>query len=170
MKSVEAVESRTLPVYEAGEIDVPFVIAGMDELVSRETRFEAHSHPTHELLWNDRGASTATIGSRTWTITSTMGLWIPAGLLHWGVLPAGTWYRTAHFGIDSAPSLSDGPVAVEMTSLLRLRSSPVRWCARSSRDSSSGYAVKAGVTSSTGSAAVRADLSLRERARTSSPR
>ncbi|WP_443209626.1 AraC family transcriptional regulator [Rhodococcus rhodochrous] len=120
MKSVEAAESRTLPVYEAGEIDVPFVIAGMDELVSRETRFEAHSHPTHELLWNDRGASTATIGSRTWTITPTMGLWIPAGMLHWGVMPAGTWYRTAHFGIDSAPSLSDGPVAVEMTPLLRL--------------------------------------------------
>lgn len=50
MKSVEAAESRTLPVYEAGEINVPFVIAGMDELVSRETRFEPHSHPTHELL------------------------------------------------------------------------------------------------------------------------
>ena len=30
MKSVEAAESRTLPVYEAGEIDVPFVIAGTD--------------------------------------------------------------------------------------------------------------------------------------------
>src|SRR5690606_28864984 len=35
------------------------------------------------------------------------------------------------------------------------RSSPVRWCARSSRDSSSsGYAVNAGVTSSVGSVTV----------------
>ena len=33
-------------------------------------------------------------------------------------------------------------------------SSPVRWCVRSSRDSSSGYAVKAGVTSSVGSVTV----------------
>lgn len=113
-------ESRSLPVYDAGEIDVPFVIAGMDELIGADTRFEPHSHPTHELLWNERGASSATIGTQTWTITSTIGLWIPAGLLHWGIMPTGTWYRTAHFGIDHAPLLSDGPVAVEMTSLLRL--------------------------------------------------
>ena len=33
-------------------------------------------------------------------------------------------------------------------------SSPARWCARSSRESSSGYAVKAGVTSSVGSVTV----------------
>ncbi|MGX6511749.1 AraC family transcriptional regulator [Rhodococcus sp. SJ-2] len=113
-------ETRALPVYAAGEIEVPFVIAGMDELIGSDTRFEPHSHPTHELLWNERGASSATIGSQTWTITPTIGLWIPAGLLHWGIMPTGTWYRTAHFGIDHAPSLSDGPVAVEMTPLLRL--------------------------------------------------
>ena len=113
-------ESRVLPVYEAGAIDVPFVIAGMDERIDCDTRWEPHSHPTHELLWNDRGASSATIGSRTWTITPRIGLWIPAGRLHWGVMPAGTWYRTAHFGIDSVPALSDGPVAVEMAPLLRL--------------------------------------------------
>lgn len=113
-------ERRVLPIYEAGEIDVPFVIAGMDELVSRDTHFEAHSHPTHELLWTDRGASSATIGSRTWTITPTMGLWIPAGVLHWGVIPAGTWYRTAHFDFGSVPRIADDPVAVEMSPLLRL--------------------------------------------------
>ena len=62
---LETVDSRTLPVYSAGAVEVPFVIAGMDELVSRETRWDAHSHPTHELLWNERGASSATVGSRT---------------------------------------------------------------------------------------------------------
>ncbi len=113
-------ESRSLPIYAAGAIDVPFVIAGMDELIGRDTRFEEHSHPTHELLWNERGASSATIGSQTWTITPSIGLWIPAGRLHWGIMPTGTWYRTAHFGIDHAPLLSDGAVAVEMTPLLRL--------------------------------------------------
>lgn len=113
-------ETRTLPVYEAGAIDVPFVIAGMDELVSRDTRFEPHSHPTHELLWNERGASSVTVGARTWTVTPTIGLWIPAGLLHSGITPAGTWYRTAHFGIGATPALSERPVSVEMTPLLRL--------------------------------------------------
>lgn len=113
-------ETRALPVYAAGAIDVPFVISGMDELVSRDTRFAAHSHPTHELLWNERGASSATVGTRTWTITPTVGLWMPAGLLHSGITPAGTWYRTAQFGIDSAPALAERPVSIEITPLLRL--------------------------------------------------
>lgn len=113
-------ETRSLPVYEAGAVDVPFVIAGMGEVIEHDTFWEAHSHPTHELLWNERGASSATIGSRTWTITPSIGLWIPAGCLHWGMMPSGTHYRTAHFGIASAPSLAAGPVAVEMSPLLGL--------------------------------------------------
>jgi len=113
-------ESRSLPVYGAGEVDVPFVIAGTGERILRDTRWEEHSHPTHELLWHERGASSATIGSRTWTITPSIGLWIPAGRLHWGVMPAGTWYRAAHFGVDAVTPLGEGPVAVVMTPLLRL--------------------------------------------------
>ncbi|WP_083057873.1 helix-turn-helix domain-containing protein [Rhodococcus qingshengii] len=116
---LETVDSRTLPVYSAGAVEVPFVIAGMDELVSRETRWDAHSHPTHELLWNERGASSATVGSRTWTITPTVGLWMPAGVLHSAIAPAGTWYRAAQLDIASVPSLSDVPVAIEVTPLLR---------------------------------------------------
>lgn len=95
------------------------MIAGMDELVSRTTTWGAHSHPTHELLWNERGASSATVGSRTWTITPTIGLWMPAGVLHSAIAPAGTWYRAAQFGIATAPALSESPVAVEVTPLLR---------------------------------------------------
>ncbi|MGC0366391.1 AraC-like DNA-binding protein [Rhodococcus sp. 27YEA15] len=113
------VDSRALPIYPAGSVAVPFVIAGMDEVVSRETHWDAHSHPTHELLWNERGASSSTVGSRTWTITPTVGLWMPAGVLHSSMAPAGTWYRAVHFGIDSVPSLSDVPVTVEVTPLLR---------------------------------------------------
>ena len=51
------------------------------------------------------------------------------------------------------------------------RSSPVRWCTTSSRDSSSvGQAVKAGVTSSVSSVTLSVGVSVRERASTSSPR
>ncbi len=99
---------------------MPFVIAGMDELVARDTWWEEHSHPTHELLWNESGSSRVTVESRTWTITSTSGLWMPAGLLHSGSASAGTWYRAAQFGIASAPALSTSPVAIEITPLLRL--------------------------------------------------
>ncbi|MGN0102229.1 MAG: hypothetical protein ACI39C_14935 [Dietzia sp.] len=52
-------ETRTLPVYEAGSAVMPHVITGMDELVHHDTEWEPHSHPTHELLWNRAGASTA---------------------------------------------------------------------------------------------------------------
>lgn len=99
---------------------MPFVITGMDELVDRDTEWEPHSHPTHELLWNRRGASSATIGSRTWTITPSVGLWIPAGMMHSARAAAGTWYRTAHVDVRTASPLPTEPVAVEVTPLLTL--------------------------------------------------
>ncbi|MFD6950388.1 AraC family transcriptional regulator [Nocardiopsis sp. TSRI0078] len=116
----DAVDSRRLPLYAAGEIDVPFVVLGSTEVIPRDTFWEEHSHPTHELLWNQRGASSATIGRRVWTITPTVGLWIPAGVRHSGWTPAGTWHRAAHFGVHAVPSISDRPVALEVTPLLRL--------------------------------------------------
>lgn len=115
-----AVDTRTLPLYSAGEIDVPFVIAGASEVMARDTRWAEHSHPTHELLWNSRGASTATVGSRTWTITSSVGLWIPAGVPHTGWMAAGTWSRAAQFSVHEAPPLSPVPVAVDVSDMLRL--------------------------------------------------
>ncbi|WP_236743343.1 MULTISPECIES: helix-turn-helix domain-containing protein [Nocardiopsis] len=115
-----AVDSRRLPLYAAGEIDVPFVVRGSAEIIPRDTFWEEHSHPTHELLWNQRGASSATIGARVWTITPAVGLWLPAGTRHSGWTPAGTWHRAAQFGVHAVPPISDGPVAMEVTPLLRL--------------------------------------------------
>ena len=99
---------------------MPHAITGMDEHVLRDTEWPAHSHPTHELLWNRRGASSATIGTRTWTITPTVGLWIPAGVLHSGRAPSGTWYRTAHVDVRATSPLPHEPVAVEFTPLISL--------------------------------------------------
>lgn len=113
-------ERRQLPTFGAGAVQVPFVILGRYEVITRDTSWAEHSHPTHELLWNERGSSTASIGRRTWTITSLVGLWIPAGLLHSGWTPAGTWHRAAQFNIGSVPAISEAPVAVEITPLLRL--------------------------------------------------
>src|SRR5699024_4151953 len=95
-------------------------ITGMDEWVATDTTWEPHSHPTHELLWNRRGASSATIGSRTWAIAPSVGLWIPAGVLHSATAPAGTWYRTAHVDVETTAPLPAEPVAVDVTPLLRL--------------------------------------------------
>lgn len=119
----ESVDRRVLPRYGAGEVEMPVRIHGMSEHLRRETDWAPHSHPTHELLWNDRGASTATIDSRVWTISPSVGLWIPAGVLHTGRASAETWYRTAHFGADgetAVPAIAADPVAVDITPLLRL--------------------------------------------------
>lgn len=112
------VDRRRLPVYRAGENESSFVIAGMDERVEQDTAWAPHAHPAHELLWNLAGASNVTIGSRTWTITPTIGLWVPAGLLHSGRAPAGTWYRTAHFDVRATAPIAASPVAIEITPLL----------------------------------------------------
>lgn len=116
----DAADNRALPLYDAGAVEVPFVISGMGETVERDTWWEEHSHPTHELLWNESGASSVAVGARTWTLTPAVGLWIPAGTRHTGWMPAGTHYRTAHFSVQAVPSISQVAVAVGLTPLLRL--------------------------------------------------
>ncbi|ONK12971.1 AraC family transcriptional regulator [Streptomyces sp. MP131-18] len=113
-------ETRTLPALAPGAVEVPFVIRCYDEVVAHDTTWNEHSHPCHELLWNQRGASTAVVGARVWTITPTLGLWMPAGTLHSGSATAGTWFRASFFGLSGTTSISDVPVAVEITPLLRL--------------------------------------------------
>lgn len=113
-------DERHLGTYAAGEVEVPYVISAFAEQIERDTRWPEHAHPTHELLWNERGTSTATVGRRTWTITSRHGLWIPAGVPHIGQARAGTWMRAAQFGVTRVPALASMPVAVDMSPLLHL--------------------------------------------------
>lgn len=114
-----AADVRSLPRFAAGAMDIESDIVGTGEDLDRDTAWEPHSHPTHELLWNARGASTATIRSRTWTITPHLGLWIPAGVPHVGWAPSGTWHRAAQLSLRTGALASD-PVPVEVTPLLRL--------------------------------------------------
>lgn len=113
-------ETRTLPALAAGPIEMPFAILSWSEVFARDTVWNEHSHPFHELLWNERGASTAVVGTRVWTITPVLGLWMPAGTLHSGSASAGTWCRAGFFGFGAMASLSPTPVGVEVTPLLRL--------------------------------------------------
>lgn len=112
-------EVRTLPRLTAGAVDIPREILHAGEELGRDTSWEQHSHPTHELLWNARGASTATISTRTWTITPHLGLWIPAGVPHTGWAPRGTWHRAAQFSLRTR-ALADRAVSIAVTPLLLL--------------------------------------------------
>ncbi|NJQ06232.1 AraC family transcriptional regulator [Streptomyces lonarensis] len=113
-------ERRDLPVCTPGSNGIDFVIRGYEELLTRDTVWGEHSHACGELMWNERGASSAVVGARVWTITPTMGLWMPAGTLHAGTAPAGTRMRAAFFGYRTTAPISDRPVTVEITPLLRL--------------------------------------------------
>lgn len=117
---MEGVEVRSLPVFGAGDVEVPYAISGMGEELTQETRWEEHSHPTHELLCNERGASTATVGNRVWSITPSLGLWLPAGTLHSGHAGPGTVYRTAQFRIHVGSRLPERITSISITPLLRL--------------------------------------------------
>ncbi|WP_320777193.1 AraC family transcriptional regulator [Streptomyces sp. CRN 30] len=113
-------ETRSLPVLAPGAVDTPFTIVGYDEVFPRDITWNDHSHPFHELLWNERGSSTVVVGARVWTVTPALGLWMPAGVLHSGSAIAGTWLRAIFLGFHTTTSISDTPVAVEITPLLRL--------------------------------------------------
>ncbi|MFD0658640.1 AraC family ligand binding domain-containing protein [Thermocatellispora tengchongensis] len=112
--------TRTLPALAAGPVEMPFAIVSWSEDFAHDTAWNEHSHPFHELLWNERGASTAVVGARVWTVTPTLGLWMPAGTLHSGLAVAGTWCRANFFGFGTMTSISPTPVGVEITPLLRL--------------------------------------------------
>lgn len=61
-------ETRTLPALAPGSTDTTFVIKGYDEVVPHDIVRGDHSHPFHELLWNERGATSAVVGARVWTV------------------------------------------------------------------------------------------------------
>ncbi|MFB4275480.1 MULTISPECIES: AraC family transcriptional regulator [unclassified Nonomuraea] len=111
---------RTLPALAAGPADMPYTILSWSETFVHDTTWNEHSHPWHELLWNERGASTAVVGARVWTITPTLGLWMPAGTLHSGSATAGTWCRAGFLAFGAVTPISPTPVGVEITPLLRL--------------------------------------------------
>ncbi|GAA2583423.1 AraC family ligand binding domain-containing protein [Microbacterium binotii] len=115
-----SIDHRKLPVHQAGALPAQQVVSAFDEQVERETAWAPHSHATHELLWNESGVSTAAVGNRVWTITPTLGVWIPAGLVHAATAAAGTWYRTNHFDVTRVPRLAQGVAVVQITPLLRL--------------------------------------------------
>lgn len=98
---------------------MPVRILGSQEAIEHETYWAEHSHPTHELLWRDAGVGTVTVGTRTWTITRPLGMWIPAGVSHSGWTPAGVVLCAAQFSVDN-PHVSHAPTAVAITDLLRL--------------------------------------------------
>lgn len=111
---------RALPRHEAGDVEVPYTMLAGREVIETDTHWAEHSHPTHELLWNEHGASTARVGARVHTISPGVGLWVPAGVPHSGFTPAGVRHLAAQFSIIRMRPPAHEAVAVEITPLLQL--------------------------------------------------
>lgn len=61
-QGLEDAETRSLPIFTAGEVEVLYTIAGMGGIVAQNTVWEPYAHPTHELLWNAGGYRSSTRG------------------------------------------------------------------------------------------------------------
>ncbi|AGP31796.1 AraC family transcriptional regulator [Corynebacterium terpenotabidum] len=113
------VDPRHQPECAADAFRFPARAVGSGDDHERDTRWGGHSHSAHELIWNECGVGHAVTGRQLWTVTRTVGLWIPAGAPHSGSAPAGSRQMAVYFDASNPP-LSDHPVAVDLTDLLRL--------------------------------------------------
>ncbi|MGO3327418.1 AraC family transcriptional regulator [Gordonia sp. (in: high G+C Gram-positive bacteria)] len=99
---------------------MPVAIHNHHEHSEHGVYFGTHSHPTHELVWKDRGAGVVVGDGERWTTTPGLGLWIPAGMPHSGWTMASSTSYSTHFNVGSLKTLSTRPIAVAVTPLLRL--------------------------------------------------
>lgn len=64
-----------------------------------------HVHDTHELLWGARGVLTVEADGGFFAVPATLGLWIPAGVVHAVKSTQGTDFYCSHISTQLAPRL-----------------------------------------------------------------
>ncbi|TVU61016.1 helix-turn-helix transcriptional regulator [Paenarthrobacter nitroguajacolicus] len=75
-----------------------------------------HVHDTHELLWGARGVLTVEADGGFYAVPATLGLWIPAGVVHAVKSTQGTGFYCSHINARVAPHLESRTVAVTVPS------------------------------------------------------
>ncbi len=71
-----------------------------------------HVHTTHELLWGARGVLTVEADGGFFAVPATLGLWIPAGVVHAVKSAQGTGFYCSHIDGQVVPNLAGRTVAV----------------------------------------------------------
>jgi AraC-like DNA-binding protein len=95
-----------------------FVIFAESETAGVPVEYEAHSHPTHELVWVRKGTLTAIVGQRVFTVSDGYALWLPAQTVHAGRLTANAQFSDAYFDPQHSPITFDEPTTIEMSPVL----------------------------------------------------
>src|SRR3954451_16341529 len=71
-----------------------------------------HVHATHELLWGARGVLTVEADGRLFAVPATLGLWIPAGVVHAVKSTQGTGFYCSNIDGQVMPHLAERTVAL----------------------------------------------------------
>ncbi|WP_291054331.1 AraC family ligand binding domain-containing protein [Herbiconiux sp.] len=100
------------------ELREGFAIVAESETPAAPVEWSPHTHPAHELVWVRGGALTARVQDRVFTVSDGGGLWIPAGVVHAGRLPAGRAFHTAFFDPALTPIAFPAPTVLAMTAVL----------------------------------------------------
>jgi AraC-like DNA-binding protein/quercetin dioxygenase-like cupin family protein len=82
------------------------------------TRFDWHTHESHQLAWASSGVLTVVTESATWVLPSSRALWIPAGLRHEVHAASAATMRPLYIRPDRWANRWAEPTPVEASPLL----------------------------------------------------
>lgn len=82
-------------------------------------RWDTHVHDVHELLWGAQGLLTVETADGFFAVPSTMGLWIPAGVVHAVQSASGTGFYCTHVDATLPATLSARTTAVAVVPAVR---------------------------------------------------
>lgn len=82
-------------------------------------RWDAHTHPVHEMLWGTEGSVTVETEHGLYAVPPLVGLWLPAGLEHTVQSSAGTGFFCTFVDAPSPRGDRPGPSIVAVTPLMR---------------------------------------------------
>jgi AraC-like DNA-binding protein len=83
------------------------------------TRFEAHRHSAHQIVWTSSGVVAVEIEGRTWVLPPTLALWVPAGIEHTTIVTRAGAMRGVYVLTASFPSVWSRPTVVAASTLVR---------------------------------------------------
>lgn len=86
---------------------------------SRRHDVYPHAHTAHELLWGFDGQRTIATADATWSLPPTLALWIPAGVVHEGVVAAHSSYFCTFVHPERVAIDLRAPTPIAMTPVLR---------------------------------------------------
>ncbi|WP_223356279.1 helix-turn-helix domain-containing protein [Leifsonia sp. ZF2019] len=93
--------------------------------LDRGEGFDAHAHDDHQLIWASAGVLTVEVGARYWVLPTTLGLWMPAGIVHAPLavresVMEGLYFDPARTPVDwTEPTvLQMGPLSRQLVSYL----------------------------------------------------